>query len=75
MKSTGSSTEPCGTLQVTGRPIGPDITPLHRRSESGQTSKMKTNPLQTLERQNADQGQLAVWSDRQYQMPNLNPVG
>jgi len=56
--------------QVTG--IGPDITPL---PESGQTSKMKTNPLQTLERQNADQGQLAVWSGRPYQMPNLNPVG
>jgi len=36
---------------------------------------MKTNLLQTLERQNADQGQLAVWSGRPYQMPNLNPVG
>ena len=43
----------------------------HRRSESGQTSKMKTNPLQALD---ADQGQLAVWSGRPYQMPNLNPV-
>jgi len=36
---------------------------------------MKTSPLQTLERQNADQGQLAMWSGRPYQMPNLNPVG
>ena len=34
----------------------------HRRSEFSQTTKMKTNPLLTLESQNVDQGQLAVWS-------------
>ena len=47
----------------------------HRKSESGGTSRMKTNPLQTLGHRNADQGRLAVWSGRPYRMPNLNPVG
>ena len=47
----------------------------HRTSESGQTSKIKTNPLQTVEHRNTDQGRLAVWSGRPYQMPNLSPVG
>ena len=47
----------------------------HGMSESGQTSRMKTNPLQTVVHRNADQEWWAVWSGRLYQLPNLNPVG
>jgi len=72
MKTTERSTEPCRTLQVTS--IALDITPFAQKSESGQTGKMKANPLQTCECQMADQGWLVVWSGQPYQMLTLNPV-